>query len=237
MPNINFNIIDGIPPFEVELIGSTIPKIIYNNAGAYSIDGIDNGVYILKIIDANECIYEKEIIVDPSVTTTTTTKIPGKSIVIGHTQDPILIFNPNGTNRNSEYNGYPDSDIVTLYLWFKTYNGKPLDNNILLNYEIISSDQNINSTFEFNSVTDEIHCEVIENTSGINNVIDGNIILKNGFIESAFKYTYNKTINKRFEIEIQSSLDNIYPNLQTKLDAETTYGITSINSGGIILNY
>ena len=235
MPNINFNIVSGTAPFEVELIGSSIPALSFNSTGQQSITDVPNGVYALRITDANGCLYEKEMIVDPNVTTTTTTTIPGNSIVVGHAQDPLLIFNPDGTNRNGDFSGYPDPDIVTLYLWFKTFNGKPLAGDRVLTYNI---DANDGSEFEFNKLSDQIHTEVIEDASGPADPISGSIILRAGFIESFFEYTYYRgNVNKRFQIDIQSPLGELYPNSETNGDAGTTYGITSINTGQIILDY
>lgn len=238
MPNINFNITDGLPPFEVELIGSSIPKITYDDIGTYTITDVNNGIYTLKIVDSNGCNFEREIIVDPYITTTTTTEIPDKSIVIGQAQDILLIFDPDGTNKNSEYSGYPDSDIVTLYLWFKTYDGEPLNDKEFLSYSIEVDDSDGDSEFEFDSVSDEVHTEILEDISGPNDNISGNIILNKGFIEAAFKYIFYKgNANNNFEITIKSPTDNIYPNLKTKDETGHVYGISEINNEKIRLNY
>jgi hypothetical protein len=92
--------------------------------------------------------------------------------------------------------------------------------------------------FQFNSLSDQIHSEVQEDVSGPNDSIEGNIILKSGFIETYFEYIYYKgTINKRFEIEINSQTNNLYPNSKTKVISGTNYGISEIDIGTIKLNY
>jgi hypothetical protein len=235
---IKFNIINGVPPFEAELIGSSLPKQIFNSIGQHYFYNVLNGYYTLKITDANGCIYEQEIIVDPSISTTTTTIIPEESIIVGHAQDPLLIFNPVATNKNGDFTGYPDSDVVTLYLWFKTYNGKSLTKNVAISYNIETTGGTADSTFEFNSVSDEVHTEVQEDIIGPNDSIIGNIILKKGFIESYFEYTYYRgSTNKRYQIELKSGLDDFYPNSETSDEAGTDYGISIIDTNEIIFNY
>jgi len=235
---IYFTIVDGAPPFEAELIGSSIPKKIFNSVGSYYIYNIENGVYTLKITDGNGCVFEKEVIVNPNVTTTTTTFIPDYSILIGNSQDPITIFNPNATNRNSQYIGYPDQDVVELYLWFKTLDGKPLESNKVLTYEISSTGGTALSTFKYDSVSDEIHTEVNRDVSGPATLISGNIILKPGFIESFFKYYYYRNgTNKEFNISIGSNNNIIYPLFNTRFDENKTYGIESISKSVINFNY
>lgn len=235
---VNFNIVSGTIPFEVELIGSTIPIQTFNSLGVHSINNVPNGVYTLKITDGNGCEFEREIIVDPFVTTTTTTIIPGNFIVVGQAQDPLIIFNPAGTNKNGNYVGYPDPDIVPLYLWFKTFDGKPLVNSIVLNYNIGITGGTADSQFEFNSLSDEVHAEVQESVTGPANTILGSIILKPGFIETFFEYTYYRgSVNMRYQIEIISTAEKLYPNSETKNDAGTTYGISSIDVGSVILDY
>ena len=238
MGNINFKIVSGTPPFEAELVNSFKPVQTFNNTGQYSFTDVPNGVYVLKITDANGCLYEKELIVNPNITTTTTTQIPGDSIIVGHAQDPLLIFNPVATNKNSDFSGYPDPDVVTLYFWFKTFNGEPLSNDKFLTYKINVTNETGDSEFEFNKLSDQVHAEVQEDTSGPSDSIFGNIVLNAGFIETYFEYTYYRgSTDKRYQIDIQSPLEELYPNLETKADAGTTYGITSINEGRIILNY
>lgn len=235
---INFNIISGVSPFKAELIGSLKPDQTFITTGEYSFNDVDNGVYILKISDANGCMFEKEIIVDPSITTTTTTKMPEDMIVIGQAQDPLLVFNPIATNKNGDYVGYPDSDIVTLYLWFKTLNGEPLDSPQTFSYSIEVSGDTGDSTFKFNTLSDQIHAEVQENITGPNDSILGDIIFRKGFIETFFEYTYYRgSTNKRYDINIQSPVNKVYPNLKTKDEAGTTFGISNISSNEIILNY
>lgn len=235
---LNFTIVSGAPPFEAELLGTSIPKKIFNSVGTYYFDNVENGVYILKITDGNDCVFENEVVVNPNVTTTTTTIINDDSIIIGHSQDPITIFNPNATNRNNQYVGYPDEDIVELYLWFKTLNGQPLSSQKILSYTIDTTGGTAQSTFKFEDVSDQIHMEVIETINGPAELINGNLKLKAGFIESFFKYTYYRNgTNKEYTIDILSSNNDIYPLLNTKNEDNKNYGIELINKGEIKFNY
>lgn len=235
---ISFDIVNGVPPFEAVLSGSTIPSQTYNNVGTYSFNNVPNGVYTLVIIDGNGCVFKKELIVNPSVTTTTTTIQPNNSIVIGNAQDQLLIFDPNATNRDTPYIGYPDPNIVDLYLWFKTLDGKPLIDIKTFSYEIRSENVTDNSLFEFIDVSDEIHYEVTETLNGPSPTIRGNIILKPGFIESYFHFIYHKGIaSQLFDIEVVGSVNDIYTGINTKLDDGKNYGIITLQSDRIVIEY
>lgn len=236
--SITFTIAKGAAPFEAELLGSGIPKATYPALGTYTIPNVINGAYTLQITDSNDCVYEQDLLVDPAVTTTTTTMIPSNSIVIGNAQDQMLIFNPVATNRNSEYSGFPDPNIVTLYLWFKTYNELPLTNDVIFSYDIYSTGSSGISTFQFIDVSDQIHMEVQETNVGPISPLQGNILLKQGFIESFFEYKYIKgATNKRFVIDMSSIGDNVYPNIPTIVEAGTIYGIDTLLWDRIIFNY
>ena len=236
--SITFTIASGASPFEVELLGSGIPKAIYPALGTYTIPNVINGAYTLQIVDSNDCVFEEDILVDPAVTTTTTTKLPGNSIVIGNAQDQILIFNPDASNRNSEYSGFPDPNIVQLFLWFKTFDGKPLTSNYMYSYDIFSPNISDNSLFSYVDVSDQIHMEVIEGNTGPISPLQGSIILKAGFIEAFFEYTYFKgTVDQRFTIDITAMADTIYTNIPTKIDVSTIYGINTLLRDRIILDY
>lgn len=235
MGNIRFNIESGAKPFIVKLLGSDKDDLIINEYGETIIYDVSNGIYELNITDSNGCIFNKEMIVNPNITTTTTTKIDGKSLIIGHAQDELVIFNEGGTNRNSEYNGYPDGDVVELYLWFKTFDGEPLDEQKLLNLEINGEDD---SSFNYVVVSDQIHVDTLNILNSVENQITGQVILKEGFIESYFKYIlYKGNNNPRYSIRLYSSLPNIYTDINTRIDDGKTYGIENITNNEILLKY
>ena len=238
MNSLTFTIATGAPPFEAELLGSGIPPAVYPAVGTYTILNVNNGVYTLQITDSNGCIFEQEITVDPNVTTTTTTVQPGNSIVIGNVQDPILIFNPTATNRSSAYIGYPDPAVVTLYLWFKTLDGQPLTSDTPFTYEIAGRNIIGGSIFSYNDVSDQIHMEVLEATSGPITTLTGDILLKTGFIESFFEYTYFKgAVDQLMQIDVTAPNNNIYTGINTKFTDGKAYGITTLNTGRIIMQF
>jgi hypothetical protein len=238
MGDINFYIGSGAAPFVAELLGSDKPDQTLTTIGAYQFVDVENGVYTLRITDGNGCVDENEVIVDPFVTTTTTTVIPGSSIVVGHTQDPVTIFNPDATNRNSEYEGFPDPDVVVLYLWFKTLDGTPL--NALKQFDYTFSVTGISGTsqFTFTSVSDEIHCEVQESATGPTEPLTGTIILKENFIESYFEYVYYRgSTDKRYKIELVSAQEIFDPLMVTRDDDSKLYGIGDVDRNQVKLYY
>lgn len=234
MATINYNIQSGIPPFTAELTPSLIPENIHLSVGTYQFIDVPDGEYALVIKDSNGCVFEQELIVDPFVTTTTTTIPQNDSIIVGQSQDPLLIFNANATNRNDKYVGYPDANIIVLYLWLKTYNGAPIDNDKVINYVI---NGNIGNTFSFSSVSDEIHVEVSEIVTGPAESITGQIILKAGFIETFFQYIYVKNpLNPTLRVELSSMVDWLYSDISI-VDDNNQYGVTYIDSDNIVMNF
>lgn len=238
MNEINFTIVDGEPPFEVELLGSNLPKQIVNTIGQHTIQNVPNGVYNLRITDSNDCVYEENIIVNPSVTTTTTTVLPGNSIIAGLSQDPLGIFNTQSTNRDSSFTGYPDPNTITLYLWFKTLDGKKFNDVKTFDYSIDVSGLTGNSTFEFISLSDAINSEVQETTIGPTKPLNGSIILNNNFIETYFEFIYYKdNVNPRFQISLESPNQIFSTNTLTKFDENKQFGIIDINRFQIDFSY
>ncbi|MFW6219443.1 MAG: hypothetical protein ACOC33_01115 [bacterium] len=239
--NLKFNIQSGSPPFNVDVVGSDISTQIYDSTGEKTISDIPNGIYTLKIIDSNGCVFEEQILVDPSITTTTTTSIPSGAIMVGNINEELLIFNSDATNINTLFTGYPDPDVITSYLWFKTYDGSPLNNQTTLQYTISSGNGGTNSEFEFISLSDQIHTEVVENIGGPSTTINGNIILKENFIETYFEFTYFKSsTTPDFYIEINSlpGQNTIFTDIKTKDDLNTTYGVYDpISNNEIIITY
>lgn len=233
MAIVSFNIVSGVLPVVAQLSGSTVPDQINNTYGVHAFTNVEWGTYTLILTDANGCRFEKEITVNPAVTTTTTTIIPGSSIVIGNTQDPITIFNPDATNRTSGYSGYPDPDIVSLFLWFKTLDGMPLSSDKTLSYTIQGRVSPYISTFEFVELSDQLHAEVFESSLGPTSPLQGTIVLKAGFIETFFNYIYYKNIDSLFTIEVGSVTNNIYPNLSLT----TNQGIQELSSNRILMQY
>ena len=235
---INFNIVSGAEPFEVELIGSLIPKTGYFTTGNKQINNVPNGIYTLKITDSNGCEYQEEVVVDPNYIPTTTTTLAPNSIIIGHTQSNILIFNPDGTNINGKPVGNPDSDVVKLYLWFKTNDGKPLENNKYFSYNISADNLTGGTEFQYSNISDEIHCEVTQEVFGKNLEIYGNLRFRPGFIETYFSYIYYKgSVSDDYTIEIASIKNDIYTNLNTRNDDNVQYGIDVIENDYITLKY
>jgi hypothetical protein len=241
MAVVTYNIASGQAPFTAQLLPSTTLINEHATTGTFYFENVPNGVYTLRITDANLCVYEKEMTVDPFVTTTTTTVLLGNSIVVGNAQDTLLIFNPDATNRNSGYSGYPDPDIVTLYLWLKTFDGKPLTSEIGFSYNFKGTTTTTTTTtttstttgwgpsFDFLGLSDEIHTEINETASGPAQNISGTLSLKTGFIETYFKYAYLKGSNPEFTIDITSlSGDKIYTNIPTKYDDGVNFGVDTL---------
>lgn len=238
MNSVRFNISSGAAPFQAELLGSELPILNIPSTGIYQFDDVPNGAYTLRVVDANGCEYEQDILVDPFVTTTTTTVLPDDVLIIGNTQDNITIFNPVATNRNSRYSGFPDPDVVELYLWFKTTDGLPLTGNKTMTYTIEASGLTADSQFEFVDVSDEIHLEIQETSTGPTSPLTGNLLFKTGFIESYFRYTYYRgAVDKDFVITISSPSSDINDTVETAQEAGTIYGVDDVSRTEIILVY
>jgi hypothetical protein len=319
MATVIYTIAGGVAPFTVELTPSLIPINTHLSIGTFSFTNVENGDYTLVITDSNECVYEYQLTVDPFVTTTTTTVIPGNNIIVGQIQDPILIFNPNSTNRSNHYFGDTLTDTnITLYLWFKTLDGKPLTSSKTINYSInaigeilntsttgatigsgytdnfidnsylgvtllttgitgvsfnglikISSTEyegisyaftamtitgtsgtvyviptqytglsyNANSKFTYLGVSDEIHTEVTELISGAATTIYGNIKFKKDFIETYFKYKYQKDLFlPDFQIDLNASTLWLSPNIPI-VDGTKIYGVNYIDRDNVIMKF
>jgi len=234
MGNIQYTIISGATPITVELTPSSISPNIHNVLGTYNFIDVPNGTYNFIVTDSNNCIYEQELTVNPFITTTTTTLPQGDWMYVGQTDDINLIFVDNSTNRDDHYNGYPDPNTIDLYLWFKTLNGEPLITQKIINYSIIG---NSGTTFTFIELSDQVHTELAENISGPSPIITGNIIFKQGFIETFFKYSYIKnTINPDYTIDLNA------PQNWLLLDIPITggtnqYGVTYVDNDNIILKF
>lgn len=236
MAIVSYNIASGLPPFTAKLIGSSLPEKIHSAIGVYQFDDVPNGVYTLQVKDANDCIFEKEITVDPFVSTTTTTVIEEDLLIVGNAQDPLAIFNEDATNRSSEYQGFPDPDTVTLYLWLKTLNGEPLSIQKEFSYDISSDVGQNQAQFTFVNYNDQIHSEIIRGSSGPAPIINGDIVLYPGFIEGYFQYTYEKDINNRFVIDLVAINDIFYPNLELT-GSTKIYGVTTAEKDRIVMQF
>ena len=234
MATIKYNIVSGAMPMIAELIPSILPINTHNAIGTYEFDNVPNGVYLLSITDSNGCQFQEEIIVDPYTTTTTTTSMPEDALIVGNAQDEMLIFNVNGTNRSSHYNGYPDPNISTLYLWFKTFDGSPITVGKLVNYNISSTS---GSTFIFNGLSDNSHAEIIQNIAGVSSTINGQLYFKPGFIETYFQYTYNANdVTPDYIISLASSNNTFYDNLPL-VDGVNAYGVTINTNTSVTMNF
>ena len=237
MAIVSFNIVSGVLQVVAKLSGSTQPDQIINSYGVHVFTSVEWGIYTLILTDANGCVIEREITVNPSVTTTTTTIAPGSSIIIGNTQDPITIFNPDATNKNGGYYGYPDADIVNLYVWFKTLDGTPLPSDKTFTYTIQGRTSPYSSTFEFIDLSDQIHAEVLETSFGPISPLQGSIVLKAGFIETYFNYIYYKNLDTLMAVDINTLNNDIYTGIPTRSDAGTTGGIDVLNDSRILIQY
>ncbi len=237
MATVKYTIVGGVAPFTAKLIPSSLPSNIHYSTGTYQFDNVSNGICVLNIVDSNGCEFEQELNVNPSITTTTTTLPPGDSIVVGNTDDINLIFDTDGTNRDSRYEGYPVATQATLYVWLKTYDGKPLAAQKTINYTINSTVSGSTSTFKFLGVSDEIHTEVIQSNAGPNNLIAGQIILKPDFIETYFKYSYYiDTAKPDFKIELNAVVEWLLIDIPL-VDTNKIYGVTYIDRDNVIMNF
>ena len=234
MNSVTFTIVNGDAPFTAELVGSGIAPEVYSSTGTYTIENVYNGVYKLVVTDSNGCLFEQDVTVDPSVTTTTTTKPPEVTITIGNAQDPMLIFNEVATNRNSSYGG----EVMSLYLWFKTKDGKALTSAIEYDYAINAETIIGTSQFTYVDVSDQIHMEVFEGVTGPLDSIYGSIVLKAGFYEGYFEYVYEKgSVSERFGIDISAPADTITIDIPTKSDAGTTYGVDLVEYDRMLMDF
>lgn len=237
MAIVSYNIVSGVLPVVAQLSGSSVPDQTINSFGVHAFSDVEWGIYTLILTDANNCVFEREITVNPAVTTTTTTVQPGSSIVIGNTQDPITIFNPDATNRSSEYSGFPDPNVASLYVWFKTLDGTPLVTDTTFTYIIEGPVSPYVSTFEFLTLTDQIHAEVFETSFGPISPLQGSIVLKAGFIETAFNYIYYKNTDSSFRIDIGAVNNDIYTGIPIMNPPATNRGVDIVESDRIILDY
>jgi len=319
---IFYTITSGATPITVELTPSFIPVNTHLSPGTYSFTDVDNGEYTLIFTDSNGCVYEKDVIVDPFVTTTTTTVIPGDALIAGQAQDVLLIFNQAGTNRTNHYLGNTPSDTnLTLYLWFKTLDGEPLTTNKSVAYSIFANGSLLNpattgstirsgytasfsnntyrnmtgltatgmsgsystgyvlidnsnysgvsysfttttytastssgtvyeipttfsgssyvpgSKFTYLDVSDQVHTEVNQTMTGPSKTIAGVISFKTGFIETYFKYGYQKDlILPDFQINMDSWSQWLDPNISLT-GGTKHYGVVYVDRDNIILKY
>ena len=235
MAVVSYNIASGLAPFTAKLLGSSLPENIHNSIGTYQFDNVPNGVYTLQIVDANNCIFEKEITVDPSVTTTTTTIIENDLLVVGNVQDTLVIFNPDATNRSSSYQGFPDPLYVELYLWLKTLNGAPLETQKEFSYDITINSSS-GSTLELVEYSDQIHSNIIRGSSGPLANINGDIELYPGFIEGYFKYVVDRGADDRFIIDLITTNNIFYPNLEIT-GGTKIYGVTTAEKNRVVMQF
>jgi len=235
MATIKYTIKSGAAPYTVELTPILIPINYHESGGTYEFINVPDGSYVFIVTDANECVFQQELTVNPFVTTTTTTLTPGNSIVVGNTDDEMLIFNENATNREDHYIGYPDANVVTLYLWFKTFDGKPLSENMLFYYTIAA---NSGSTFNFVDVSDQKHVEVTQTIGGFAPSISGQVLLKVGFIESYFQYTYikNPTI-PNYSVELSRVGIEWLDDKLGLVNDTNIYGVTYIDRDNVIMEF
>jgi len=224
MGTIEYTIVNGVAPFNVEL--SPLSSTTHTTTGTFQFVNIPNGDYTLIVTDSNDCVFEQNLTVNPNAPTTTTTTMPSDdSIILGNTDAATLIFNVNSTNKSGQFG---DGEV---YLWLKTTNGEPLTTNKVVTYSFSGN----NTTIAFNNLSDEIHAEVIENIGGPSQSINGQLLLKVGFIETFFKYTIiNGVGSNGFRI----NLDSVTSWLNTSIplvDGTNIYGVRYIDNNNAIM--
>jgi hypothetical protein len=239
---IFYTVTNGAMPVTVELTPSFIPANVHTETGTYSFINVEDGEYTLIFTDSNGCVYEKEIIVNPFVTTTTTTVVPGDRMIVGQSQDTLLIFNEDATNRSEHYFGDTPVDTnIILYLWFKTLNGEPLTSNKTVLYSITAINPVTgvtgSSQFTYLDVSDQIHAEVIESMSGPSKTIAGTISFQAGFIETYFKYRYQKDlVIPDYQIDLNAYANWLDPNILLT-GGTNTYGVVYVDGDNMILKF
>ncbi len=232
-----FKIISGELPITVELLNSTKSIFTVYSYGEYMFENVPEGLYILHITDANNCVYERSVHIDGF--TTTEIYIPKNSIIFGNTNDKLTIFNENVTNRNDPYSGFPDTNIIDLYFWFKTKNRKALNDIQTLHFDIRSYNISIiNNQLTFISINDEINMELLNKVQTANK-FSGDITLKENFIEGFVWYNFNKTSSSdsRFQIHANTTnavFDTLIP---IKSDVGTAFGIETLTQTEILMNF
>lgn len=231
MGTIEYTIINGVAPFSVEL--SPYSSTTHTTTGTFQFVNVPDGEYLLTIIDSNDCEYEQTIVINPTVTTTTTTTISPNSIIVGHTEEPSLIFNQSVTNRTVQYGE------GEFYLWMRTTNGEPLSQDIVISYAFSGNNMNI----FFENLSDAINAEVIEDSSGPAEQISGQLILRkkttnrNGFIETFFKYgTLHLDSTTGLRLNLSSGVDWLNTSIPLT-DATNIYGVIEIDNDNVIINY
>ena len=237
--NFKFKILSGELPMTIELLNSSKEPYIVYSYGEYLFENVPEGEYTLKVTDANNCIFERPVEIDGH--TTTEISIPDNAIIFGNADDRLTIFNENATNRNSVYVGFPDMNIVDLYFWFKTKNGKPLNDIQTFHFDIRSTDPvNINNIIDYISTNDEINMEITNKVETVNK-ISGDIILKYSFIEGFLWYRFNKVFSSdsRFQVHVNAITPNIFfdTSIPTRTDEGKTYGIETITHTDILMNF
>jgi hypothetical protein len=242
MATVQYKIVGGAPDYTATLTPGNIPPKTHTNAGTYSFTNVPDGTYTLTIVDANYCTFSTVIVVNPLVTTTTTTELPSQLITVGQAQDPILIFNKQGTNINTPYVGYPDPNNVLLYLWFQTSDGKPTTTQSIINFQFTANPISNGNRFVYAGVSDEIHTLVtIPYTPPTSPILAGTITLKTGFIESFVAYNFKKGTNPSqtdYDVTLSTSPYLFNTNIVTRNTSPTyLYGIETITGTYITMNF
>lgn len=228
MATIKYTIASGNPPFIAQLIPSVVPNNLHSTTGTFEFNNVPNGYYSLIITDSNECSYTEELLLNPSITTTTTTEPFTNSLIVGNTDANTYIFDVDKTNRNTKY------DVTELYVWFKTLDGKPLTSEKIITYSFNSLDT---STFNFLELSDEVHATITEVVNGPATIINGQIKFSVGFIEAYFKYQYNyASLISSFRLNLTSGSDWLSSNIPL-IDVNNQYGVTFVNNKNIIMDF
>ena len=234
MATIKYTIVGGTPNYTATLRAVHFYLInTHTVGGTYQFNNVPNDTYLLSVNDANECMYEQTLTVNPLVTTTTTTLLPDDALIVGNAQDQILIFDPSVTNTDNPFVGNPDPNTIPLYLWFQTKNGKPLTTSKQISYTILSGV--IGTEFTYTGVSDDVYATVVQTSAGPTSNLTGKITFGVGFIETYFAYTFKKLFSPaNYGISLTAPSNVFDPDIPTINTPPTyLYGVNIISPTGV----
>lgn len=237
MATISYNIISGAAPFIAKLTPSSIPENQHLTTGTFSFLNVPNGGYTLIISDSNGCTFQQELTLNGTDFTILPPVYNGSLIIVGNTNDENLIFDVNGTNRDAHYEGYPNPNTSTLYLWLKTLDGKPLTTPKTINYRFSLEDGSSATKFTFIDLSDWVHTSIVQSIVGPAGNINGILTLGAGFIETFFRYTYLKDPSApEYNLELFSTGTWLYTDIP-KTDGTNPYGVGYIDNDNVIMTF
>ena len=231
---IEYTINSGTPNFTARLDPEVLEPNVHTEFGTYSFENVPNGTYTLIVTDSNGCTFEKQLVVNPLITTTITTQPATNSLIVGCTQTTLVIFNEETTNTDIAQNLNTNT-----YLWFKTTDSNVLNKTLTIDYTISGTSNNHN--FNFINVSDQLNFIVNENNDS-GNVINGEIILLPSFNESYFLYQFSVSDPSadNYEIILTSTDPNVFNiSIDTKTSSGTIYdsGIDILEKDRVVFTY